>query len=187
MPLQPYPCEPWRFVPDCCSLPEGTTEETINRWGRVATNMLWGLSGRRWGPLCPITVRPCRKSCLDGYQYGVRWGSVGPWIPYLGRDGKWRSASVCGCSNDCSCGELCEVRLEGPALDVVSVTIGGETLDPVAYRVDASNLLVRTDGGCWPDCQDMAAPCGEPNTTRPPPRPPLQAPAAARGQGLRPR
>ncbi|MGW2100358.1 hypothetical protein ACWCPX_22170 [Streptomyces olivaceoviridis] len=162
--LQPYPCAPWPFVPDCCSLPEDTSEETVDRWRRVATNLLWALSGRRWGPLCPFTVRPCRRSCLDGYPLGVRWATAGPWVPYLGRDGQWRNASVCGCASDCSCGELCEVRLEGPLHDIVSVEVDGVTLDPSAYRVDASNLLVRTDGECWPDCQDMAAPCGAPNT-----------------------
>lgn len=42
--------------------------------------------------------------------------------------------------------------------------VGGEALGPAAYRVDSGDLLVRTDGGCWPDCQDMAAPCGEAGT-----------------------
>ncbi|WP_330435908.1 hypothetical protein OIC43_37305 [Streptomyces sp. NBC_00825] len=46
----------------------------------------------------------------------------------------------------------------------MSVQVDGETLPPESYRVDAPGLLVRTDGECWPDCQDMAAPCGEPGT-----------------------
>jgi hypothetical protein len=48
--------------------------------------------------------------------------------------------------------------------DIVSVDVGGTVLLPEAYRVDAPGLLVRTDGGCWPDCQDMAAAPGEPDT-----------------------
>ncbi|MFB0617224.1 hypothetical protein [Streptomyces sp. AGS-58] len=160
MPLHPTPCEPWPFSPGCCSLPEDTPQEKIDKWRRVATNLLWALSGRRWGPLCPITVRPCRRSCLDEYAGTVRWGGTGLYVPYLGRDGLWRNASTCGCKSDCSCTELCEVRLDGPVHDIVSVTIGGEALDPAAYRVDNGDLLVRTDGR-WPDCQDMSAPCGE--------------------------
>jgi hypothetical protein len=37
-------------------------------------------------------------------------------------------------------------------------------LVPEAYRVDAPGMLVRTDGECWPTCQDMAAPPGDPGT-----------------------
>lgn len=94
----------------------------------------------------------------------VGWGVAGPWIPYIGTDGLWRNASVCGCSSDCSCGELCEIYLEGPVHDIVSVQEGAVVLPASAYRVDNGNLLVRTDGACWPDCQDMSAPPGDPNT-----------------------
>ncbi|MGC4947700.1 hypothetical protein ACLQ2N_16080 [Streptomyces sp. DT224] len=48
--------------------------------------------------------------------------------------------------------------------DVVEVLVDGEALVPEAYRVDAPGRLVRTDGECWPDCQDMAAPTTEPGT-----------------------
>lgn len=164
MPQQVGPCEPWPFVPDCCQLPEGVEQETIDRQRAVATSILWALSGRRVGPSCAITVRPCRKSCLDSGSVTVQGATAGPWVPYLGRDGVWRNASVCGCASDCGCGELCEVRLEGPVHDVLAVEVDGETLPPEAYRVDAPGLLVRTDGECWPDCQDLAAPCGEEGT-----------------------
>jgi hypothetical protein len=88
----------------------------------------------------------------------------GGWMPYLGADGAWRNAAVCGCQSQCSCSELCEVRLDGPVYDIVEVLVDGEALVPEAYRVDVPNRLVRTDGECWPACQDMAAPCGEPGT-----------------------
>ncbi|WP_457455647.1 hypothetical protein [Streptomyces sp. TE5632] len=54
--------------------------------------------------------------------------------------------------------------LPGPVYDVVSVDIGGQVLGPEQYRVDAAGRLVRVGGGCWPDCQDMAAASGEPDT-----------------------
>jgi hypothetical protein len=147
----------------CCTLPEDVDEETVAKWQLLATRILWALSGRRLGPSCPLTVRPCRKSCMDDFPLFVdsRAGYGGGLFPYM-VDGQWHNASPCGCSSDCSCEELCEVRLEGPVYDIVSVQLNGVTLpnDGTAYRVDNGNTLVRVDGGCWPDCQTMSAPCG---------------------------
>jgi hypothetical protein len=47
---------------------------------------------------------------------------------------------------------------------VQEVTIDGATLDQSAYRIDNSHLLVRTDGECWPLCQDMNLDPSEPGT-----------------------
>jgi hypothetical protein len=136
----------------------------VDRWAAVASQLLWALSGRRLGP-CPVTVRPCRRTCLETAPLGgITWGTASPWIPYIGLDGQWRNASVCGCQSDCSCGELCEVYLPGPVYDVVSVNVDGQDLPPGAFRVDAPGRLVRTDGQCWPDCQDMSAEPGAPDT-----------------------
>ncbi|MFF4385620.1 hypothetical protein ACFY0G_02320 [Streptomyces sp. NPDC001552] len=162
-PLQRDVCSPWP-VELCCSLADDVTPELIARWQAVASQILWRLSGRRWGPSCPITVRPCRRSCMDLLPRSViSWGSAGPWIPYIW-GGNWYNASVCGCSSDCSCGELCEIRLPGPVYDVQSVQDGADLLPPAAYRVDNSGDLVRLDGECWPTCQDMAADIGDPDT-----------------------
>jgi hypothetical protein len=161
MALQPPLCEPWPYRPGCCSAADEASAEDLLFWREVATSILFNLSGRRWGPSCPQTVRPCRRKCLDDWpitRVGAWNGS--PWIPYIGSDGLWRNASVCGCRQDCSCTELCEVRLEGPVYDVLAVEIDGEALPASAYRVDAAGLLTRTDGGCWPDCQDMGADLG---------------------------
>lgn len=163
MPVRTGPCTPWPIEP-CCELPDD--QDLVTRWQTVATFLLWALSGRVYGPSCPITVRPCKRQCMDAFPYPVQWGAAGPWIPYIGVDGVWRNASVCGCRSDCSCTELCEVKLVGPAFDIVEVNVDGVVLagGGVDYRVDAPNLLVRTDGECWPDCQDMAAPAGTDGT-----------------------
>ncbi|MFM9590705.1 hypothetical protein ACKI16_29385 [Streptomyces scabiei] len=162
MPIQTGPCEAWP-VALCCDT-DGVEAEELTRWTLIASQILWGLSGRRWGP-CPITVRPCRRSCLDALpSYAVQWQSAGPWIPYIDTYGVWRNASVCGCRSDCSCSELCEVYLAGPVYDVTEVQVDGTVLPVEAYRVDAAGMLVRTDGGCWPECQDMSAPAGSENT-----------------------
>lgn len=164
MPLQVGPCDPWP-VELCCQLPEDLDEEVIDRWTRVASQTLWRLSGMRWGP-CPVTVRPCRRACAEtapvSFQAGV---GTGPWVPYIGVDGVWRNASLCGCRSSCSCGELCELDLPGPVYDVVEVNEGGQILAPgLEYRLDAPGKLVRLGGKCWQKCQDMAAAPGEPNT-----------------------
>lgn len=165
MPLQAGPCEPWD-VDLCCDV-DDIDPVQVTRWATAASFILWALSGRRYGPSCPITVRPCRRSCMDAYPLMVNWAAgAGPWIPYIGVDGQWRNASVCGCKQDCSCTELCEVRLDGPVYDIVEVNVDGVVLpgNGAAYRVDSPNLLVRLDGECWPDCQDMAEPAGTDGT-----------------------
>ncbi len=163
------PCEAWPLDLSCCDLPEDVDPAVIDRWAMVATKILWAFSGRRLGPSCPHTVRPCRRACVDT----TGWGAVGGrWVPYIGSGGAWRNASVCGCATDCSCAELCEIQLDGPVYDIVAVIDGETTLarpDPDTgaagdYRVDAPNLLVRTDGECWPDCQDLTAPTGAEGT-----------------------
>jgi hypothetical protein len=45
--------------------------------------------------------------------------------------------------------------------------VGDEVIPPSAYRVDVTGgawLLVRTDGECWPLCQDFRANEGEPGS-----------------------
>lgn len=162
-------CESWPVDLECCrGLPDDVDPALVERWARVASEILWAKSGRRWGPSCPVTVRPCKRSCWESIGEArwspVLWGSSGGRIPYIGVGGGWFNAT-CGCSSDCSCGELCEVRLEGPVYDIVEVWDNGELLVPDQYRLDRTDrglMLVRTDGGCWPSCQDMAAECDQP-------------------------
>lgn len=158
------PCEPWPIDLSCCRLPDDLEPEVIERWALVASQWLWRLSGRRHGPTCPLTIRPCRRTCLEAAPVTPQWGTAGPWVPYIDSSGAWRNASICGCRTGCSCTELCEITLDVPVYDIVSVQVDGVELPPEAYRLDAPARLVRTDGDCWPDCQDMAAPDGEPGT-----------------------
>lgn len=128
-----------------------------------ATYILWALTGRRYGP-CPVTIRPCGPKCSGpmGYvTYPVNAsGAVGggsPWmIPWID-NGLWRN---CGCTGGCSCQATCQVALPGPVAEVQEVIVDGVVVDPSAYRLDYVRgipVLVRTDGLCWPDCQDMDA------------------------------
>lgn len=149
-------CEPYTITLDdeCCVLPDEATEEQIEYWQAVASEMLWVGSGRRVG-LCPVTVRACVRNC---------GGGSGLPVPYKGADGAWRNFSACGCSDGCSCTSLSEVVLDGPVAEVVEVTIDGTALAEDSYRLDkvgTSWRLLRTDGDVWPACQDMTADCGE--------------------------
>lgn len=170
----------WELDQSCMDIPVDTPPEVIERWRRVAAELLYGLTGQRFGPSCPVTVRPCRKQCADGFglltgrffYQGQGYLSTGQFIPFM-RDGQMFNASLCGCSGDCHCGpELCEVYLPGPIYDVVSVDIDGDTVAPATYNVlDGQFLVRRSDvaddafgGKCWPSCQDMSLPPGQPGT-----------------------
>lgn len=161
------PCEPWPLDLSCCPEAEDADPEQVERWARVATVVLWRMSGMRWGPSCPVVVRPCGRSCWDEAGLG-RWlpGVVGGrWVPYQDAGGVWRNASLCGCRTSCSCTQLCEVRLDGPVYDIVSVWIDGVEYAPEAWRLDGNTLvMVGTDGVCWPACQDLTLPGTEPGT-----------------------
>lgn len=116
---------------------------------------------------CPITVRPCKAGCnigggtwmtapvdASGRFAGVLAGRMTPFAPFVNGQGSWVNSCGCGIS-DCSCTALCEAILPGPVGDVLEVWLHGAVLDPSAYRIDNGDRLVRTDGDCWPLCQDM--------------------------------
>lgn len=127
-----------------------------------ATEMLWMLSGRRFGT-CPVTVRPCQSCGEHTYQtYGVmeQGGSGGGWVPYL-MDGQWRN---CGCAGPHSCRPASEVYLPGPVAGISEVRVDGVVVPANLYRVDDSAWLVRQDGQRWPDWQDLSAAPGAVNT-----------------------
>lgn len=123
--------------------------------------ILWALTGRQFG-VCEVTVRPCYKRCTPrSYEtYGVwmdsPYGGGRSWIPYLD-SGEWRN---CGCCGICCCGASCEIWLPGPVVAITEVAISGVAVDPLTYRVDDAELLVRQGGECWPECQDFDVAAG---------------------------
>lgn len=181
MPLASGLCslDGWTLDRSCMDIPDTTPPDVVERWRLVAAELLFTLTGNRFGPSCPVTVRPCRKRCaqdwwfFDRYFYqGQGYQTTGPFIPYM-RDGLMYNASLCGCTGDCHCGpELCEVYLPGPVYDVVSVDVDGVLVDPLTYGILDGRFLVRysdtpstaAGGTCWPSCQDMGLRPGQPNT-----------------------
>jgi len=120
------------------------------------------LSGHQIG-ICPVVVRPCKKSCRFGTYYVAPAGGSGGSSPTRTVNGQWVD-SWCGDRFDCACETVEEVALPGPVGAIEAVVIDGITLAPTSYRVDNGNRLVRTDGQGWPYCQDMNAAAGEEGT-----------------------
>lgn len=128
----------------------------------LAWTTLASLTGYRVA-LCPSTIRPCAARCNASTWYVAPVvGGDGALSPYVS-NGQWYNG--CGCApSDCSCSQLCEVIMPSEVGGIVEVLLDGAPLDPTAYRVDNGNRLVRTDGGCWPACQDMASATSEVDT-----------------------
>lgn len=137
--------------------------EVRNAASSWAAYILWALTGRQYGP-CSVNYRPCSPRCGNTIGYlafpvgqGGYSGGTAPWmIPWID-NGVWRN---CGCTGGCSCRARCEVPLQGPVSMIDEVRVDGVVLTPTAYRLDSYQgipVLVRTDGECWPECQDMEA------------------------------
>lgn len=157
------PCD-WDPI-QCCVWPTGS--EAVTGYARQsATEVLWQKSGQRYG-LCEITIRPCRRSCgSENWPFMDRWyeWAGGMWPRPLLYNGLWFNIACGGCPGTCSCAILEEVLLPGVVSTVSQVKVDGVILPSSAYRLDDNQLLVRTDGGRWPYCQDMAAADTQPNT-----------------------
>lgn len=158
------PCSWDVIIPDCAGwadYPQDTQDKAL--W--LASTFLWGATGRRYGT-CPVTVRPSQGQ-WDPWRYRAFpvWPGAEPQVggPFLFA-GQWFNA---GCSSACCGASACAVVLAGPVAAVDEVLVDGEVVSPAAYRVDITQgawLLVRTDGTCWPVCQNFSAETTEPNT-----------------------
>lgn len=156
MTVRTAPCS-WSPDYSCCPSYADATPELKALAEGVATELLWRLTGRRFG-LCEITIRPCRKGCTDGDRLGSWSGGdwSPPYVPYT-QGGQWFNAACGSCLTDCSCATLCEIALPGPVASVTSVQLNGVTLAASEYVVHDHRTLVRVGGECWPTCQDLAA------------------------------
>lgn len=150
------PCS-WDVVtPDCAGwadYPQDTQDKAL--W--LASTFLWAATGRRYGT-CPTTVRPAQNQ-LQPFRYRAFpvWPGAEPQVggPFLFA-GRWFNGGL----GVACCGSPCGVTLAGPVASVAEVLVDGEVVSPAAYRVDVAQgayLLVRTDGTCWPICQNFTA------------------------------
>lgn len=156
------PCEPWTTTVSCPAALVGVDEGVIHRAVLVATELVWALSGRRFGS-CRAVVRPCRRDKVCAAPGVVPWGTW-PWV--VSWPSAWSLVAGCRrCPGSCGCDALEELLLpRRPATAVTQVKIDGAVLDPAAYRLDDWRRLVRVDGGSWPTCQDLALDDDQPGT-----------------------
>lgn len=170
MTLSTTPCGTWPVYWGKCDVSASSPAAT-GMAVSMATNILWSLSGRRFGT-CPAVLRPCREDCYD------RWPTATPYLPWsawggtlqpgwnTGWDaGFWFGESCGTCSGSCSCGPLPQIRLPALANSIVQVKVDGASLPATgAYRLDDNRLLVRTDGQRWPRCNNLLKDDTQPGT-----------------------
>jgi hypothetical protein len=117
----------------------------------IASMVLWSATGRRYGA-CATIARPVLLCCHVS-QADL---AANPYYPTVLDSGDWVNLPSCGlCRTD-----LSRARLRGPVVAVTSVTIDGVVFNPLLYRIDEGEWLVRTDGGIWPAWQDVSLASG---------------------------
>lgn len=122
----------------------------------MATRVLWRLSGMQFGT-CTVTLRPCRRECYETWPWGwSQFNDIASSPTPLSDWRYWFPVSCGACSSGCSCAAVSEVLLPSPVSSIVSVKLDGTPLATGSYRVDNNRLLVRTDGGQWPYCNDLS-------------------------------
>jgi hypothetical protein len=126
------PCSLWTTadaVSACCS--DLAEDADLDYAIEVASTVLYGLSGRRFGGACSAVVRPMTRS-----------RSCGP---------VWRGPDIW----PAGCRRLGRVRLGGyPIREITQVRLDGVILDPAEYALLGRRYLVRaTEGEVWPSCQ----------------------------------
>lgn len=152
------PCS-WDVDTTCCESWDTLTPTLQSAAAEYGALTLWAATGRRFG-LCTRTVRPCGRDCPSCGGIGYYW-SEGSWRPYI-FDGQWRN---CWCGDSpacCTCAPACQVWLPGPVanIPVTGVSQDGAIVASDAWRVDDGQWLVRTDGNCWPLCQNYSVDSG---------------------------
>lgn len=153
--LNTGPCLGWDQPIWTCVLDPSTAAVTGTAVA-AASDILYALTGRRLGT-CQVTIRPCRRSCFDnGYPFFYQWWQLGTYPRPLFFDGVWYNITCGQCTSGCSCSVVSEALMPAPVASITQVKIDGAILDPSAYRVDNWRLLVRTDGGQWPICNDLS-------------------------------
>lgn len=140
----------WPLNYSICGDPGWDAEEQ-ELFEEIAVDFLWLWTERQFG-VCTVTLRPCNDCC--GESPSTFYGG-GPRV----RSTFFDTGRAC-----CSYMGRNILALPGRVDSVNLVQIGTQTLPESAYRVDNSYLLVRQDGGEWPQRQNHSAPAGTPGT-----------------------
>lgn len=155
---EPATCHPWDADLACCEDEWGEyPEETQNRALSLAWSSFKNLTAGRLGA-CPVVMRPCLYQDPCAECFGPSWMT-----PYVDEHGRWKNA-LCRVEGSCSCCDMCEIIMPGTVAEIVSINMDGFTVAKDIFRIDNGNKLVRQDGRCWPNCQNLTAPSGAAGT-----------------------
>lgn len=146
------PCQSWiaaqdDLCGDCLptSVDDAIAQGIIDRWGPIASTVLWILTGRMYGGVCTDTIRPGMDgSCVQWLAYPG--GSARPVI---------EAGQLPGCGIHAHGSILLPLR---PVRRVVEVRVDGEVVDPGDYELVNRRHLVRCRGSwpCWSQpCENL--------------------------------
>ncbi|WP_116996398.1 hypothetical protein [Desertimonas flava] len=138
------PCEPWADDFNVGNL--GQSETQVDQALMAATEIVWALSGRRYGVCTASNVRPARAPSLSyDLTSGRSWSRSGGWpLP----DPFWPMT--------CAPGRPWRLKLwHRSVIEVTNVTIDGAVVDPESYWVENWRWLVRADRQPWPNTQNL--------------------------------
>jgi hypothetical protein len=124
----------------------------------VASEILFLLSNEKYPGSCADTIRPIGSTSSG--CWGRNPDLFATWGGSLGDIRNYR----CDHRLSCTCGQPCQLDF-APLLPVTSIeqvlVDGTEVTDFVLLD---NRWLARTDGDCWPSCQDMLLASTEPDT-----------------------
>lgn len=156
---------PWPVDPACLTDDwEDFEPDVRERALALASATLERLTAYRVGN-CPVKVRPCRQNpvgVVSPYLVGMGAG-VGPFFPYVGRNGVWINTGLC----EQPCGITdCEVTLPAPIGRLDEIKVNGVAQTLADFTVYDGNTIVYTgSGSCpFPVQQDLSKPDTQPDT-----------------------
>lgn len=169
MTVRTSPCDWPVSYAECntCEPLQSLAPSGVAMYEQMAVDYLWNWTGRALG-ICEVSLRPCRQRCdqFDSTYFG-RSGFPNGWrstyTPALIR-GQWYNIGCGTCGDNCGCGLTPSLTLPGPVDSIEEILIDGQVLDPSSYEVQNGSLLIRTDDGRWPTCQNLSLPSTEPGT-----------------------
>lgn len=149
-------CADWITVEQLGEVCDASEDVTVLAAAiKMASDVLWNFTGRRWSGIGTDTVRPCMQNCA---WPGI-WTPLGVYNPAFGMAGMLDPMRNPPPRPSCGCGWISEFVF--PARNVVDVTkvmLDGSLLDPSLYRLDDADeipKLVRLGGHWWPSCQNV--------------------------------
>jgi hypothetical protein len=156
-------CVPWDLDSGCCDDWDTLDPALCERATTLAWSTLNVLTGGLVGS-CPTVVRPCLSSPCATCRgwYDTLGTPYSPWVVAGIHAGDWVNR-ICG-SPRCSCTQMCELVMPGLIAAIIEVNLDGVELPLSDFRVDNGHRIVRMDGECWPSCQEMSKPVGQPGT-----------------------